>query len=72
MILAHYYLDDLEHKETSAPLSHNRTGYGKKIPTVYMVKLPGSNRWRRVYCCQYSNIGTSYVATPKGWFTIGR
>ena len=42
-------------------LSYTRTGYGKKIPTAHMVQLPGEKRWRRVYCCIYSNIGTLYV-----------
>ena len=41
-----------------------RTGYGKRIPTEYMVKLPGSH-WRRVYCYIFSNSGTCYVDGPK-------
>lgn len=32
------------------------TGYGKKIPTGYKLKI--NNRWHRVYCTRYSNIGT--------------
>ena len=35
-------------------------GYGRKIPTGYMVRLD-DNRWRRIYCICYSNIGTLYV-----------
>jgi len=42
-------------------LSYTATGYGNRIPTPYMVQLPGSPRWRRVYCCIYSNSGTCYV-----------
>ena len=52
-------------------LSWTRTGYGSKIPTELMVQFPGSPRWRRVYCCQYSNIGTRYVEDKNGnWIVI--
>lgn len=74
-IAAHYDLGDLPHKEV--PMDHHkrglswtRTGYGRKIPTVHMVQLPGSNRWRRVYVCVFSNSGTAYVDTPNGWAVI--
>ena len=40
-------------------LSYTPSGYGKRIPTRYMVKF--NNKWRRVYCCIYSNIGTLYI-----------
>ena len=40
-------------------LSFTATGYGSRIPTRYMVKFNG--RWRRVYCRQYSNVGTLYI-----------
>jgi len=42
-----------------------RTGFGRRIPTSYMVQIPGSPRWRRVYCCVYSNAGTCYVEGAK-------
>ena len=42
-----------------AGLSYTASGYGRRIPTVYQVHVNG--RWRRVYCCIYSNIGTCYV-----------
>ena len=49
------------------PMEHHRlglswtvSGYGSKIPTQYMVRTSG-NRWRRVYCAVFSNIGTLYV-----------
>lgn len=47
-------------------LSFTRSGYGKRIPTPYMVKFNG--KWRRVYCCIYSNSGTLYIGklTAKG------
>ena len=74
-IKAAFNLEDLERKD--APmfhhmrgLSYTRTGYGKKIPTATMVRLPGDPRWRRVYCCVYSNIGTCYVLTRGAWTVI--
>ena len=75
-IVARYAIEDLEHKTEltawqRAGLQYTATGYGKKIPTTRMVKLPGSNRWRRVYCCIYSNIGTCYVEDKNGdWIVI--
>jgi len=41
--------------------SFTSTGYGRRIPTRYMVQAPGSTRWRRVYCCIFSNSGTCYI-----------
>jgi hypothetical protein len=40
-------------------LSWTATGYGKRIPTTHMVRWNG--KWRRVYCCIYSNAGTCYI-----------
>lgn len=40
-------------------LSYTSTGYGKKLPTQYMVNLGG--RWYRVYCAIFSNIGSCYI-----------
>ena len=55
---------DVESKDSPLPwqnagLAYTATGYGKRIPTRHMVKFNG--RWRRVYCCIYSNIGTCYI-----------
>ena len=50
-------------KETGCPHSNSKTGYGSKIPTQYMVFV--ENKWRRVYCRVYSNIGTCYVMINK-------
>jgi hypothetical protein len=74
-IVARYFLEDLESKEEPLPhhkagLMYTATGYGRKIPTVHMVKLPGSPRWRRVYCCVFSNAGTCYVTQGKDWVVI--
>jgi hypothetical protein len=76
MIIAHYDINDLPHKEVVLPwqakgLQYTATGYGRKIPTRHMVKLPGSDKWLRVYCCIFSNAGTCYVPDAKGnWTTI--
>lgn len=40
-------------------LSFTSSGYGKRIPTEYIVKFNG--KWRRVYCMIYSNAGTLYI-----------
>ena len=40
-------------------LSYTRSGYGKKIPTTKVIKY--QNRWYRIYCCIFSNIGTAYI-----------
>ena len=44
--------------------TYTASGYGKRIPTEHVVRLEG--RWRRVYCCIFSNAGTCYVEGPKG------
>jgi hypothetical protein len=40
-------------------LQFTATGYGKKIPTRYMVRYNG--KLRRVYCRIYSNAGMCYI-----------
>lgn len=74
-IVARSDIGDLPHKQ--APLAHHklglqwtRSGYGKRIPSTWMVQLPDSPRWRRVYVCCYSNSGTAYVEVPGGWHVI--
>ena len=41
------------------------SGYGNRIPTDFMIKYQG--RWRRVYCCCYSNSGTLYIGEARNW-----
>ena len=56
------WLDDEQVTEvriTEAPHHYSATGYGRKIPTQYMLRITG--RWHRVYMMQYSNSGTAYV-----------
>lgn len=40
-------------------LSFTRSGYGRRIPTEWVVMYNG--RWQRVYCCIFSNSGTCYI-----------
>lgn len=49
-------------RRTPAP-RHGRTacGYGAKVPTTVMVRLPGRSRWRRVYAMAYGNSASLYV-----------
>ena len=76
MIIKNFRLNDLENKVCmlwwqEKGLSYTRSGYGRKIPTSRMVKLPGSDKWRRVYCCIFSNAGTCYVPDKAGnWIVI--
>ena len=74
-IVATSYLQDIPHKRVplwwqKQGLSYTASGYGKKIPTEHMVKLPGSDKWRRVYVAIYSNAGTAYVEVRGGWHVI--
>lgn len=41
------------------PANPYATGYGRKIPTRFMLKYEG--RWHRVYMMQYGNAGTAYI-----------
>ena len=55
---------EVNHKTRYLPwqklgLSYTASGYGKRIPTFYMVQWQG--KWRRVYCCIYSNVCTCYI-----------
>jgi hypothetical protein len=40
-------------------LSQTASGYGKKLNTGKMAKY--NNKWYRLYCCIFSNIGTCYI-----------
>lgn len=37
------------------------SGYGRKIPTSYVIQRPGEAVWRRVYITCYSNSGTCWI-----------
>jgi hypothetical protein len=47
------------YKTNIVPRSNSATGYGKKIPTQYMLKI--DNRLHRVYCMIFSNSGSCYI-----------
>lgn len=49
-------------------LTYTATGYGKKIPTAYMVRF--NNRWYRVYCAIFSNIGSLYIVSAGEKITV--
>lgn len=49
-------------------LMYTRTGYGKKIPTEYLVKWDG--RTYRVYCAIFSNSGVLYITRQKEDYCI--
>ena len=49
-------------------LSYTATGYGKRIPTQWLVKYNG--KMRRVYCCIFSNIGTCYIGKLSDGLTV--
>lgn len=51
-------------------LSFTASGYGKRIPTRYMVRYKG--KLRRVYCCIYSNSGTCYIGKLSDGNIIGK
>ena len=46
-------------RTTLEPRFYSASGYGKKIPTRWQLKIDG--RWYRVYVIQFSNAGSAYV-----------
>jgi hypothetical protein len=56
-------------KQTDAPINRSRSGYGRRIPSSFMVKPTADSPWRRVYIVQYSNTGTPYIML-NGVFTV--
>jgi hypothetical protein len=47
-------------RETAVPWKgRTQTGYGRALPTPYMVEWRG--RWHRVKCICFSNAGTLYI-----------
>ena len=74
MITGHLSLSDIpaaDRRETEYPVYQmTRSGYGSKLPTHHLIRLNG--RWRRIYCCIWSNSGTAYVEINKNhdWLVI--
>ncbi len=62
--------DERRVKHLPAKESATRSGYGRRIPTSRMIRLRG--RWRRVYCCIFSNSGTCYVeqGEERDWIVV--
>jgi len=42
------------------PVNYSRSGYGKKLPTQYMIQTI-DKKLHRVYCICYSNIGSLWI-----------
>ena len=55
--------------ETSPLHPGHVTGYGRKIPLQYKVKLT-DNKTRRVYCANYGNGGSVYVIIGNEWYFL--
>ena len=51
-----------------AGLTYTATGYGRRIPTRYVVRW--GSKWRRVYCCQIANNGTLYIGSLADNLTV--
>ena len=49
-------------------LQYTASGYGSRIPTVYMVRFNG--KWRRVYCAIFSNVGSLYIGPANNKFLV--
>lgn len=55
-----YLTERVSVKETRRPLSGATvSGYGKRLPTAFMIQYNGT--WRRVRCTCYSNAGTLWA-----------
>jgi len=68
-----FLTERVEYKEKLLPyqqtgLMYTASGYGKKIPTSYMIKY--NNRWHRVYSCIFSNSGTNYIIVKGERITV--
>lgn len=60
-----YLTESTDVREVAAPRSgQTQTGYGRKMPTEYQVRMNG--RWRRVYCVNYGNSGSLYIGNLNG------
>lgn len=76
-IIKTYCIEDLDHKIDplwwqEKGLAYTGPGHGKRIPTLYKVRLPDNNRWRRVYCCISKEGNICYVEHGKDWIVVGQ
>jgi len=60
-----YYKPMLHHLRG---LQYTATGYGRKLPTEWMIRFRGRNY--RMYCCCYSNVGTCYIVVKGEWLIV--
>ena len=60
-------INEIPHKQDLSNPKIGTDGYGhRRHPTRWMVKIPGSSLWQRVYSCCISNAGTCYVEVGRG------
>ena len=57
--LEEFDIQDRRVDEQAPMYGRNADGYGSKIPTRHWLKV--DNRWRRVYCTIFSNVGTCWI-----------
>lgn len=55
----------IDRKRVDIPANRRLTAEGctprSGSPSDWMIRLEGENRWRRVYCWQFSNAGTLFI-----------
>ena len=55
----------IDRKRVDIPTNRRLTAEGytprSGSPSDWKIKLEGENRWRRVYCWQFSNAGTLFI-----------
>ena len=55
----------IDRKRVDIPVNRRLTADGYSLrsgsPSDWMRRLEGENRWRRVYCWQFSNAGTLFI-----------
>lgn len=55
----------IDRKRVDIPVNRRLTADGYSLrsgsPSDWMIRLEGENRWRRVYCWQFSNCGTLFI-----------
>lgn len=56
-------------KVTAVPAhGYTATGYGKRMPSRYMVKHAG--RWYRVYIAHFANAASLYIGPAGKWLAV--
>jgi hypothetical protein len=60
---------DVSDVKSSQVPQRSSAGYGTRKPSQWMLKI--NSRWHRVYICQFSNAGTSYILIKGNWVLLG-